>query len=267
MTVRPPDAGSSLLGTIDSRVSFLSSLEDGPRDKRALVGELECSRSTVDRAIRELETLALVERVDDAYRLTIVGRLALEEYRRSRDRLEAIAGLGEYLGTVPQTVPLSPSVLEGATVHEPEPHAPHEPLAHLLERIDDADRFRGFDGTERIPQIRTRLYERTVEGSLTGELVLADDLVTFLLERHPDQVRDVLDGGFDFYTVSSVPYGLVRLDTPSQSETVLVFTSDVGDVVVRNDSDAACEWGDAVYRRYRARAQRLEPPEDGVRDR
>lgn len=258
MSGRPPDR--SFLGTIDNRRSILSALEDGPRDKRDLVTDLACSRSTVDRAIRDLEALALVERVDGAYRLTIVGRLALAEYRRSRDRLETIAGMGEYLEGIPRTAPLSPSMLEGATVHEPEPHAPTEPLMQLADRIDDAEHVRGFTGTERSSRVRDRLNDRILGGSLAGEIVLTEELVTFLLEHQAERLQAVADSDFDLYVVESVPYELVRIDTPSRSETFLVIDHDVGNVVLRNDSTDACEWGDVVYRRYRAMAEKLEPP-------
>jgi Mn-dependent DtxR family transcriptional regulator len=59
-------------GTIGKR------LAETPAEKGVLAGELDRSRSTVDRAVRDPEAAGLVERTDGGYATTLAGRLAAE---------------------------------------------------------------------------------------------------------------------------------------------------------------------------------------------
>ena len=66
---------------VAKRVDLLEALAAGPRYKPALVEATGDSRSTVDRAIRELEAAGLIERTDEGFWATLAGRLAAERYR------------------------------------------------------------------------------------------------------------------------------------------------------------------------------------------
>ncbi|MFC6724287.1 MarR family transcriptional regulator, partial [Halobium palmae] len=57
-----------IVTTALDRFDLLELLLDEPADKRELTAALPVSRSTVNRALRDLERLDLVERVDGAYR-------------------------------------------------------------------------------------------------------------------------------------------------------------------------------------------------------
>ncbi|MFC4249180.1 helix-turn-helix transcriptional regulator [Natribaculum luteum] len=259
----PASPDDSVLETITRRRSLLAALEDGPRDKRDIVDALECSRSTIDRAIRELEWLAFVDRTDGAYRLTVAGQLALAEHRRRLESIDAIARVADLLEYVPHDAPMAPSMLEGATVHEREPHAPNEPLEEIASLIGTADRLRGFAAADRIPQFRHQLYDRTLDGTLDAEVLFTDELTTFLLEDRPREIRKLLvDGTLDIYSIQSIPYGLGIVETQSSSQAFVVVQNEAAEVqgVIQNDSPAALEWADAVYRRHRATATKLDPP-------
>lgn len=257
-----PNPRRSVLETVVQRYPVLECLEGDPRDKRSLVAELDCSRSTIDRAIRELESRELLERTDGSYRLTIAGELVLERYRSSVGTIDSIVGASDVLEYVPRDAPVAACVLDGARIDRPEPHAPNEPLRRVAKRVTaDVDRFRGISGSERIPHFRDRLYEHTIEGTLDAEVVVTDRIATFLLSTHPEQVTDVVAAGdIDFHVIDSVPYGLIILEEPTQSEMFLVVYAKPGVIVIQNSSRAAVEWADAIYRRYRAIATPLEEP-------
>lgn len=251
------------LHAVSRRRRLLAALEDGPASKAALADALDCSRSTVDRAVRELESLELLDRDADGVRLTVPGRLALAECRRSADVLETVCEAGPHLECLPADAPLDRRLFEGATVHEPEPHAPNELVEEIAELLDGAALFRCLSGAERTPLFRERIYERTVGGDLDAEAVFTDDLVAYLLASIPETLREVIvRGGFDVYARPSVPYSLALLEGPDGRYTFVVAADDREvRAVVRNESPAAFEWGMAVYRRYRAGATRLPPPE------
>ncbi|WP_265108888.1 helix-turn-helix transcriptional regulator [Halosolutus halophilus] len=260
--MRSPSPSLDVLETVTRRQDLLSTLANGARDKRDLVDRLECSRSTIDRAVRELEWLEFIERNDGRYRLTAAGRLALSEHRRSVSVFQSIGEVGPLLREIPRDAPMSTSLLDGADVSEPPPHAPNEPLQQLACYLDRADRVRASTTAERLPQLRKRLHERTIDGTLDAELLVTDDLAEFVRTEYPEQLHDVIvDGGVDFHVVDSLPYELTIVELPTESR-VFLFVLQESDIkaIIENDTREAIEWGNEVYRRFRARGTRLSPP-------
>lgn len=257
------DPAVEVVETLSRRRRILAALEDRPRRKRDLVDALDRSRSTIDRAIRELETLGFVERGGGTCRLTAAGRLALAEHRRSVDVFAAITDACDLLADVPPDAPMSPAMLEGATIHEPAPYAPNEAVKAIMDRLDDAERFRAAIVADRIPRFRQRLAELSVDGSLDHEAVLTADLAAHLFATHTEQMRTaMIDGDVDLYRTPSLPYDLGVLETDSRSVAIVIVSDPDESItgVITNDSPAAVEWAETTYRRFRATAERLDPP-------
>ena len=68
------------------RVEVLERLVEGPSYRRDLSDELGVSRSTIDRAVRELEELQFVENCRDGVRATAAGRNAIDHLANFQDR-------------------------------------------------------------------------------------------------------------------------------------------------------------------------------------
>lgn len=258
--MRPSSSAHDVLRTVTNRRLLLERLESGPSDKQALCASLECSRSTVDRGIRELECLRFVERDGRDYRLTVAGRLALEEYRHSAAVLESIGEVCDLLENVPRDAPMSTALLDGARRIDPPSHAPTKPLQTLVDLVGSAERYRSITAAQRVPQLRTRLHERIVDGTLDSEGVMTPEFVRFLREEYPEDFREaVIEGENDLYTIESIPYELVLVETPTESR-VFVFVLDDSTAIqgiITNDTAAALEWGERVYREFRAAATAL----------
>ncbi|ELY85591.1 transcriptional regulator [Natrialba taiwanensis] len=92
-----------LLALVDRRESLLRHLVTTPAHPSDLAAALECSRSTVDRALSELQDATLVERDPDrsSYHLTVAGELALEEFSQFSMRLERTAAASSLLASLP----------------------------------------------------------------------------------------------------------------------------------------------------------------------
>lgn len=258
--MRSPGSTLDVLRTVSRRRPLLAALESGPSDKRTLCESLECSRSTVDRGVRELEWLEFVRRDDETYRLTTAGRLALAEHRHSTDVLESIAGTSDLLADVPQDASMSAALLTGARTLEPPSHAPTKPLQSIVDLVGSADRVRGLKSAERIPRLREQLRDRVVDGDLDGEGVVTLEFARYIRETYPDWFREVVvDGGFDLYTVESIPYELVLVETPTTSRVFLFVLDDSTAIqgILENDTTAAFEWAQRTYRQFRASATPL----------
>ncbi len=114
-----------------------------PLYKRDLVAAVDRSRSTVDRAVRELEDAGLVERVDGGYVATVAGRLAAEEYRAATASLAAVEGAIAALAPLPHDVSVSSALLTGAAITTADGDVDAATLAdRFVERCSRADQAR-----------------------------------------------------------------------------------------------------------------------------
>jgi predicted transcriptional regulator len=82
---------SSVLDVLEAlinRIEYIWCVLDGPREKKAFVTEIDAARSTVDRAINDLETVTLIEQVEDGYQATTMGRIVARDFFNSVDTLD-----------------------------------------------------------------------------------------------------------------------------------------------------------------------------------
>lgn len=173
-----------------SRSHFLRCLRR-PRQKCELARELAESRSTIDRALRELEDAGFVEREETGYRTSLAGELALAEYDRYTARLDGLVELQPMIDGLPTDEPLDGAVFEGADASLPDQCSPHEPVEALATFLSQAEHARVF-GTAVLPQHVDLYYERIVEEDMTADFVLSEGVVEWLLSRREEQAMGIL---------------------------------------------------------------------------
>lgn len=136
----PDDVGWAV-ELLDRRRDVLARLGEGPCHVRDLCDSLDVSRSTVNRAVRDLESAGWIERTGDGYVRTTTGSLALEGYRDQVAALRAVQEYDDALTPLPEGTPLDPSVLDDATVRS---DADAFELSRFLRSaIEDATAVRG----------------------------------------------------------------------------------------------------------------------------
>lgn len=235
---------------------------DGVR-KTELTDALDLSRSTVDRAVRELEQVGLLVREDGRCRRTLAGSLALEEYDGYRRRLDGIDESTELLAALPPDTPFDATVLVGADVRKAEAHTPYEPVSAVSNLIERATRTRTV-ASGVIPQ-QVETYRRAIlEGGLEAQFVVTDRVIEHVIETYDDVLSEALATGRAEFrlTEESMPYSVVVAETPTGTEVgVLVYADDGVRGTVRNDDPAAVAWGLDVFEGYWERATPLSPPE------
>jgi len=99
-----------------------------PTRKPELVDQLSASRSTVDRAVDELQQAGLVDRTGSSYVANFAGREALAAHDAYLDRVDALVAAQGVLDPLPPDVDVDPAALDGAQVVESTPAAPDSPL-------------------------------------------------------------------------------------------------------------------------------------------
>ncbi|MFD1645919.1 tetratricopeptide repeat protein [Haloarchaeobius litoreus] len=138
-----PDDVASAVELLDRRRQVLGHLGGDGHHVRDLCEELDVSRSTVNRALRELEDAEWVERADDGYVRTTTGSLALQKYRDQVTALDAVQTHADALSPLPGDTPLDPAVLADATVETVSDADPFELVGRLRSAFEEASAVRG----------------------------------------------------------------------------------------------------------------------------
>lgn len=252
--------GHAIADVTAKRYEFLAALRSEPMAKPDLVDATGTSRSTVDRAVAELEEHGLVTRENGLYRATYTGRSVAATFRRYRDRLADLERAHAVVGALPPDAEVDPAVLADADVLPSEPHAFGYPIRRTVDLIRDADRVRGV-GSAVTPQYVEALHAGVREGDLSLELVLTPPVCDTVSEAHREEFAALLDADrAALYRVDEAPaYVLWSATTAGETTTCIVVYTDAGvEGVVVNDTDAATEWAAEVFERYRERGTRLE---------
>jgi predicted transcriptional regulator len=177
--------------------------------KPDLVESLPVSRSTVDRAVRDLRDLSLVARRDGTFEATLPGRLTWRAYRRFRRRVAAVTDARDLLVHLDPDCGLETRALVGATVHVAEGPAPYRPTEVLEDLIADARRIRGLSTSITDSSSSRLVHEAVVDGGTEYEAVFAADVARFIREEHHERRREMVETGrFEAYRTESLPFGL-----------------------------------------------------------
>jgi predicted transcriptional regulator len=273
-----------LLEAVFKRIEFLGALAQ----KRELVDLLNVSRSTVNRAIQDLEAFGLVTYENAAYRLTVPGRLLHEQYAQYEASVRMIAAATDLLQLLPASAPISVDFLRGADVFVAEDPAPHVPASVLTDVIRDADRLRGISRTHAAPSVDDALQGVVAAGG-TIEIVFREGVYEHVRSTY-DWVADrVAAGDYRPYVIDDLPYGLAIADhadehsSPSSHSTtshentdehsspnshsttsretadetytcLIVYDNTTIAGVLVNDTDAAVSWATDIFESYRRQA-------------
>ena len=248
---------ATLLELVGKRYEFLAALDASPAEKRRLVEDIGVSRSTVDRAVRELDTADLVVHTGSRYRLTLYGRTLLTIYDSLLDTIEETLRARSLLVSLPPDVEFDFSLLFDAEVHlaaTPAIRPPDTPLAELVER---ASGLRGLAYGRTSAQLLERFRRRVCGDGMAAELVFREATIASLLESTPTALRDIAStDGASVYSVGDVPFGLFVLDGrgPTRVCIVVYGSEQTLEGLIVNDSPEAVAWARAVFEYYRARA-------------
>lgn len=251
-----PEAVERLLSR---RRTLLERVQHGPVPKPSLVEDVSSSRSTVDRAVRELESARLVRRTPDGVVLTLAGRVALERYRRYQSSLGDLARATDVLSELPADAAFDPSLVDGATVVNPERHEPRLPTRTMVRDLRDARRIRAIV-VGYVPDVIAALLERVVGSDVEGEVVVTPEGLKVVVRHHASVLDDALRNGLRLFSadVPDAPYSLLLSDR-ADGTAVSVSVSRDGAItgLIRNEDDAATDWAARRFDRVRRDADEI----------
>lgn len=246
--------GLELLKLVGRRSEMLERLVDAPHEQGELESALGESRSTVDRALRELEEAGLVRWVDGSYRATLAGRLQLQHYQefvgRSTDLLEAM----EFLEALPPGTPIGPEMVRGCSVAGPRDLGPSEIAPTLGGMLAAGDRAVLALSADMSPGSIQKIVRVANDEGVSVETFVAPGLVERLETEFPDLLAGLAAGDGTVHEAPTLTFGL--LVVPGAGEVAVgADTTDGRRLgILHNDTDAAVAWATALVEDLRDRA-------------
>jgi DNA-binding transcriptional ArsR family regulator len=259
----PPETPTvdEVADVLRKRWRCLAALVSTPRAKRDLGEELDMPRSTLDRAIRELEGAGLVEAAGGGYRATAFGRVAHRVHGTYRSRLDDACAAAGVLSSLPPGTPLNDEFLAGASVSESSPFAPDSVVEALFESVAAADHVRGVAPTA-LTGHTSEFRESALAGGGRLTLVCAPELVETLERADAEEWHETLAHDRVETFEAEVPFGFGLWIVDDDEAGVVVYTETGIKAILRNDSEAAVAWAEAQYDRVADGATRLAPGAD-----
>lgn len=251
-------AAATTVELLARRAELVRTLRAGPLAKRDLVEHLSISRSTVDRAVRNLESNGLLER-NEEISLTLRGRLAIDAYDEFVEYVASLESASQILAALPEDTDVERPLVEGATFVSPDRMTPQRPAVAFLDEVERATEIRGF-GSALMPTYVDRLHERLVGGELHLEMVLSPSLFDELLSEHAEQVTEALETGRVtlLEATETLEYSLLVLEQPERTLVAALVYDDMGrSSVVFNDAPAAVRWAERTYEELHSAADPL----------
>lgn len=252
------------IDVLAKRNEFVAELAAGAREKPELVETLDVARSTVERALRELEAAGYVQRGDDGYRLTATGTIAHEIYADFDERLDALWDARDVVSVLSPThadegpgdlVP--PDVLVDADVTRTNRHAPDRVVYELVSMVQGATRVQGVSPVAHgayVEAFDEQIHERGMEVTLVFTSTVLEELATTYADA---MSTTTLVNGVQFYEIPDLPpVGLLlaEFDDGHREVGVAVYDDTGLRAFAHNDTDDAVAWAESRFEYYRDRS-------------
>lgn len=232
----------TVLEIVRRRWNVLESLSLEPSDKAELVSRVDVSRSTVNRAVRELEDAELLERVSGKFHLTVVGRLMVQLQRDVESTASSIAKARRILEPLNGTCSPAPCLFCDATVLDGD-GGQMDPLDFIVRQVQEADRMRAVHGPRRV-DVPATIRDLVLSGELDAELVFSEASLEWFQRFHVGD--EAIDGDVDLaYVDDPFPYAVILTENADSTRVTLATFDESATLVgvVSNDAPEAVAWG------------------------
>lgn len=238
------------------RLEILDRLCWSPAYIRDLVDDTDHSRSTINRALNDLESLRLVERGERGIQATPVGRLTRNQVRTFLADLDDIMSAEAVLGSLPFETEITPEAIAGCEAFLASDPAPYRPLERINDDLLEATSYRALIPSLQDPRHVRLLYEHVVIDENPASLVISEGVFRALQEEFPRQMAAMARTDVFSLYVGDVPsYGLGLLGRressgqPTKVALYLVVLDESGSIhgLIVNDAEDAVQWGHDRY--------------------
>jgi predicted transcriptional regulator len=239
------------------RERVLNALAAEPASKRTLEDRLSVSRSTVDRAIRDLQSHSLVVYEDRQYHLTAAGRYGLTVHEEAGERLSSLAAASDVLASVDRDAPLDADFVAGAEVVRASPPTPDAVVSRLLDSVARTDHVDGVAAVALMGHLDAFYDEATADGG-SVRLLVEHGLLDSLVTANGDPLRRGIEDPAVSLERVTVPFDVGLWLADDREAGVVVYTETGVKAVLVNDDPAAVEWARETFERVAETATPFE---------
>lgn len=233
----------NFMEVVAKRRALLERLMEGSAYKRDLVDEFDHSRSTVDRAIRELADEGLVDCEEGRYRATAAGAVGVRAHRQFVSLADDIDDARDLLEQLTADEPLEPMLLEGADVARATDLTRVELFEPIQCRLREADEIATI--LPELADIRhLDIFRQQAETGVRVDLVLGPEIYETLQTQRPRTLRQLgMAETVACHVTETPPCGMILTERDGEATaTVLLF--DEGRVIgtITNDTAPMLAW-------------------------
>ncbi|WP_449272333.1 helix-turn-helix transcriptional regulator [Halorhabdus salina] len=243
---------------LSKRSHHLQALIEQPRPKSELEDIVECSRSTLNRSLRELADVGLGKYEDGIWKPTLLGRYSYQARADYRERLRNLSEAASLLQDQSYECSLSSQFLEGAEVHTAESSVPDAVLQTLFDFEDSSKKVCVATPTLTTGFAR-QIHHHVVDGAIESlEIVFTEKQLEKIRASFPEFIPNLLGHtGVDLFR-SSIPfsYGIWLVD--SIKAAVVIFTEQGVRGVLVNEKEKSVEWATTQYEQVKHGAEGIE---------
>lgn len=247
----------SLDAVLSERHAILRALLEHPHSKRDIEETLNCSRSTVDRAIRDLRDNELIQYEEGVWTPTLLGRCACHTRDSYHDHLRDLVDAASLLGHLPFNSPVRSSFFQGASIFEGELSAPDAIMTEFLDRVEKATTIRVLSPVILIGFAETFYDAVTAGDDYVLDMIIPDDVFEYVHATYPTLTEEMLNDPYVHLDRTAIPFrfGLWTADTDHVG--ILIFTdSGIAGMLV-NDTTEALTWASEQYKRIEQDAEQI----------
>ncbi|WP_416839976.1 tetratricopeptide repeat protein [Haloferax sp. DFSO52] len=236
---------TELIKLVFDRVDFLRVLDERRLDKRELTETLDCSRSTVDRAVKDLDTAGLVAETEQGYTTSLKGEYLLSLFQSYQSDLSDVLQLDPVLVEEASDYPLPVEALVGADVEITAGSSPDRPIEVLGDQLASTSHGTFVFARRPIHAFIERLTDWVADGH-SCRIVAPESVITTLWREFPALLETVQNTANSAIRTGSTPpfsFSLTVVDGTTQLNLVDYDENERPRCVVQNTADAATAWG------------------------
>jgi len=252
----------AFLASSENRVAVFETLVDAPRDRHEILEEVDASRVTITRALRELESRGWITGTGQAYAVTPSGEWVCEAFVRLVDEMAAENRLRGPLQWFPsELLTFDVQCLRDADVVLVDRSDATAFVRRVVEFHRSGERIQGVTRVT-APVLVENHWELTVRGDTRLEMVVTPEVLD-AVGSHPESarlVREMLDEPNVRLSVSDgVPMTVGVVD-----DCVGINLTDDAGVIkggLLSDDETVHEWAVDLIEDCRDRARPMSPEE------
>lgn len=238
------------------RWEVMDCLRETSKDKRTLVEDLDCSRSTVNRAVRELESIGVIEYSDGKYGVTPLGESIASRFEEMMKTVKLWTQLEPFLQWVPEEeFDLELQHLEDAELLLPEPSNPYAMINRHVEVVGQTDDHKCVLPLIGLHGLKAG-HKQVIDNGARAELIVTPEAAD-TLQSDPGYAELTEDmaatGRFKLYQYEGdIPYFVGLLDN-----TVQIGVDEQGEprALLETDNTEVRAWAEKTFNEYKYQAE------------